>query len=122
MKKGSPTGRKILRCNWNTYHRQPPPLPVVPEETPDTAGRTLCKPFRRPFERGDLKWRRVRLGPSAGSESFQRISSLGSLHVSQEFISISLLLFVVHAVNHTPPHLFTLPFTLPFCPCEPYLK
>ncbi len=38
----------------------------------------------------------------------QRVSSLGSLHVSPEFISVFLLLFVVLSVNHTPPHLFTL--------------
>lgn len=41
----------MLRCNWDTNHTQPPPLPVVPEETPDPAGRTLSKPFRWPFEK-----------------------------------------------------------------------
>lgn len=63
--------------------------------------------WAQPFERRDLRWRRVRLGASVGSERFQRLRSLGSLHASLEFIPVFLPLFVVLSVNHTPTHLFT---------------
>lgn len=80
--------------------------------------------FSRPFERGDLRWRQVRLGPSVGCESFQRLRSLGSPRLTGVRLHLCAPLCRSLCHSHTSSPLCSrwLVFYLLFLPLEPFLR
>lgn len=116
----------MLRCNWVANHTQPPPpFPVVPEETADTAGKTLPEPNRPSVN--SLKAFRSQRGSQPDSSPPQ-ISSFKD----------SVLWFpIMSHRSSSPSSSFCLSFSLSithlltsllvwwvkrFCPSEPYLR
>lgn len=107
--KVSPADRKsqMLMYKWvKTLHIAPSP-PYTTWGNPILQG-GLSLSSLRPTSQLALWKRRSEVETSQAGTLFgiwKRLSSMGSLHVSAEFISFS---YVALSVNHTPPHLFAL--------------
>lgn len=118
----SPAGSwpQMLRCKPGyKSHAEPLPLHRGTWANPRHGSEDALwaqQAFSRPFERGDLRWRRVGRGPSGSRELSKTLFFRFSL-VSRRSTSPSLSLSLALAVSHTPPHLFYSfdGFLLPSC-------